>query len=265
MPLQDPEPFDLVLRLYTLMGIRSAHALVIPLEFQYTVDWAASFLKSEKMTVPSEAKNIDKDLAALTALRTQAVAANKYAASLNAQYAAAKKPAEKTAIWEKANALNRALIDARRIITPWTLGEGGLMGSWDVFLRSDQHAHDLGCIDSAIAALNRGRTSNALAALGTVYTMEWGKYFSRGSYLDTFNNMMNTFMYWGDDFDQQQAYVDVHWIYLGLKDGSLSGPDALNALKSIRNDQLIPWFEADLQIQAWAWTSGAGILDAAVP
>jgi len=265
MPLQDPEPFDLVLRLYTLMGIRSAHALVIPLEFQYTVDWAASFLKSEKMTVPSEAKNIDKDLAALTALRTQAVAANKYAASLNAQYAAAKKPAEKTAIWEKANALNRALIDARRIITPWTLGEGGLMGSWDVFLRSDQHAHDLGCIDSAVAALNRGRTSNALAALGTVYTMEWGKYFSRGSYLDTFNNMMNTFMYWGDDFDQQQAYVDVHWIYLGLKDGSLSGPDALNALKSIRNDQLIPWFEADLQIQAWAWTSGAGILDAAVP
>lgn len=265
MPLQDPEPFDLVLRLYTLMGIRSAHALVIPLEFQYTVDWAASYLKTEKMTVPSEAMNIDKDLAALSALRTQAVAANKYAASLNAQYAAAKKPAEKKVIWEKANALNLALINARRIITPWTLGEGGLMGSWDVFLRSEQHAHDLGFIDSAIAALNRGRTGNALAALGSVYTMEWGKHFSRESYLDTFDRMMNTFMYWGDDFDQQQANVDVHWIYLGLNDGSLSGPDALNALKSIRNDQLIPWFEADLQVQAWAWTSGAGILDAAVP
>lgn len=265
MPLQGTEAFDLVLDLYTVMGLRATHALVIPVEFQYTVDWAASYLKSEKMTVPSEAKNIDKDLAALSVLRTQAVAANKYAASLEAQYAAAKTPAAKTAVWEKANALNRALIDARRIITPWTLGEGGLMGSWDVFLRSDQHAHDLGCIDSAIAAMNRGRTSNALAALGTVYTMEWGKYFSRESYMDTFNSMMNTFMYWGDDFDQQQAYVDVQWIYSGLSDGSLSGPDALNALKSIRNDQLIPWFEADLQVQAWAWTAGAGIVDAAVP
>jgi hypothetical protein len=265
MPLQDPEPFDLVLRLYTLMGMRSANALMIPIEFQYTVDWAAGYLKSEKMTVPSEAKNIDKDLAALSALRTQAVAANKYAASLDAQYASAKTPEEKAVIWEKANALNRALIDARRIITPWTLGEGGLMGSWDVFLRSDQHAHDIGSIDSAIAALNRGRIGNAMTALGTVYTMEWGKYFSRGSYLDTFNNMMNDFMYWGDDFDQQQAYVDVHWIYLGLKDGSLSGSDALSALKSIRNDQLIPWFEADLQVQEWAWTESTGILDAAVP
>ena len=265
MPLQTPSALDLVLDVYTLMAIRQAHLLVLPLEFQNTVDWAASYLKSEKMTVPSEAKNIQKDLDALATLRTQAVAANAYAASLNSQYASAKTPTQKAAVWEKANALNRVLIDARRVITPWTLGEGGLMGSWDVFLRSDQHAHDLGFVNSAITSLSKGQTSNALAALGNVYSMEWGMYFSRGAYLDTFNNMMYDFMYWGDDFDQQQAYVDVHWIYLGLKDGSVSNAEALNALKSIRDGQLLPWFEADLAVQAWAWTMSAGILDAGVP
>ncbi len=265
MPLQTQSALDLVLDVYTLMAIRQAHALVLPLEFQYTVDWSVSYLKSEKLTVPSEAKNIQKDLDALAALRTQAVAANSYAASLTAQYAAAKNPGQKAAIMEKVDALNRVLIDARRVITPWTLGEGGLMGSWDVFLRSDQHAHDLGFVNSAISSLGRGQTANAMAALGNVYTMEWGKYFSRGAYLDTFKNMQWDFMYWGDDFDQQQAYVDVHWIYLGLKDGSLPGADALSALKSIKDGQLIPWFEADLAVQAWAWTSAAGILDAGVP
>lgn len=265
MPLQSPSALNLVLDVYTLMAIREAHALVMPMEFQYTVDWATSYLKTEKLTVPSEAKNIQKDLDALAALRAQAVAANTYAASLNAQYAAAKNPAQKAAVAHKADALNRVLIDARRIITPWTLGEGGLMGSWDVFLRSDQHAHDLGFVNQAITQLGKGQTSNALAALGNVYTMEWGKYYSRESYLDTFNAMMYNFQYWGDDFDQEQAYVDVHWIYLGLKDGSVSNQVALNALKSIRDGQLLPWFEADLNVQAWAWTTGAGILDAGVP
>jgi len=64
-----------VLDLYTLMAIRMAHVLVLPLEFQNTVDWSASYLKSEKMTVPSEAKNIQTDLDALAMLRP-AVAAN---------------------------------------------------------------------------------------------------------------------------------------------------------------------------------------------
>jgi hypothetical protein len=265
MPLQSPSALNLVLDVYTLMAIREAHALVMPMEFQYTVDWATGYLKSEKMTVPSESKNIQKDLDALAALRTQALAANAYAASLNAQYAAAKNPAQKAAVAEKADALNKVLIDARRVITPWTLGEVGLMGSWDVFLRSDQHSHDLGFVNQAITQLGKGQTGNALAALGSVYSMDWGKYFSRESYLDTFNSMMYAFQYWGDDFDQEQAYVDVHWIYLGLKDGSVSDQAALGALKSIRDGQLIPWFEADLNVQAWAWTTGAGILDAGVP
>jgi hypothetical protein len=265
MPLQTQSALNLVLDLYTLMAIRQAHVLVLPLEFQYTVDWAVGYLKTEKMTVPSAAGDIDADLAALKELRKQALAANAYAASINAEYAAAKNPAQRAAAMEKADALNRVLIDARRVITPWTLGEGGLMGSWDVFLRSDQHAHDYGFVNSAIAALDRGRTGNAMTALESVYTMEWGQYFSRGAYLDTFKNMQWDFMYWGDDFDQQQAYVDVHWVYLGLKDGSVSNADALDALKSIRDGQLFPWFVEDLEVQAWAWTTAAGILDAGVP
>jgi hypothetical protein len=264
MPLQDHESFDIVLQFYTLMAIRGSHALVIPMEFQYTVDWAAGYLKSEKMTVPSEAERINADLAALSALRKQAVAANAYGADLTAQYAAAKTKAQKDAVQLKADALNRALIDARRIITPWTLGEGGLMGSWDVFLRSDQHAHDYGFVNQAITQLSKNQVANALAALGSVYTMEWGKYFSRATYLDTFNAMVNTYMYWGDDFDQQQMYVDVQGIYLGLQDGSMSKADAISSLTNIRDSQLLPWFEADLGVQQWAWTTSAGILDAAV-
>jgi hypothetical protein len=231
------------------------------MEFQYTCDWAMAYLKSEKMTVPAEAKNIDAAMAALSDLRGKAVAANAYAASLNAQYAAAKNEDQKQAIRTKADELNRALIDARRIITPWTLGEGGLMGSWDVFLRSDQHAHDLGFVNAAIAALNKGQTGNAVAALGSVYTMEWGKWFSREVYLQIFHDMMDVYWYWGADFDQQQRYVDVQGIYLGLKAGTTSNADALTALNTIKNMQLKPWFEADLQVQAWAWTLGAGILD----
>jgi len=261
MAIQSPTTLNTVLRLHALFAMRSDRALVIPMEFQYTCDWAMAYLKSEKMTVPAEAKNIETAMAALSNLRGKAVAANAYAASLNAQYAAAKNEDQKQAIRTKADELNRALIDARRIITPWTLGEGGLMGSWDVFLRSDQHAHDLGFVNAAIAALNKGQTGNAVAALGSVYTMEWGKWFSREVYLQIFHDMMDVYWYWGADFDQQQRYVDVQGIYLGLKAGTTSNADALTALNTIKNMQLKPWFEADLQVQAWAWTLGAGILD----
>lgn len=269
MPMQSHDTLDTVLKLHGLLAIRATHVLVLPLEFQYTVDWAAGLLKTEKMTVPSEAVNIDKDLAALTSLRAQAVAANTYGTALTTQYAAAKNPAEKRAVWDKANALNRALIDARRVITPWTLGEGGVMGSWDVFLRSEQHAHDLGYVNQAIAALGKGQTGtgNAISALGYVYTMDWGRSFSREIYLSIFDQMMpeTSYMYWGGDFDQQQKYVDVQGIYLGLKDGSMTRGDAQAALIDIRDTQLLPWYEADLGIQAWAWTSGANILDTALP
>ena len=263
--VQSPDTVQLVLRLNALLAIRGVHALVVPLDFQPTVDWAASYLRSERMTVPAAAGDIDAALAALATLRSRVVAANAYAADVSARYARATTPDEEAAILAEADALNGALIDARRIITPWTLGEGGLMGSWDVFLRSDQHAHDYGFVSSAITALHRNRIGSALVALEGVYTMEWGRHFSRHTYLTLFDGMLNTYMYWGDDFDQQQAYVDVQGIYLGLKDGSVSKAAALADLTWIRDAQLLPWFQEDLRTLVWAWSRAAAVLDAALP
>lgn len=265
MAVQGHELLDLVLKLHGLMAMRAANALVLPLDLTATCDWAAARLKTEKMTIPAEAKNIDKALSALSGLRAQAVAANGYGKILTDMYAKASTSAEKAAIWARANELNRAIIDARRIVTPWTLGEGGVMGSWDVFLRPDQHVNDLAYVNSAITALSKGQTGNAVAALSNVYTMQWGKYFSLQTYEDEMDSMDKCFMYWGDDFDQQQAYVDVYGIYFGLKDGTMTKSAALNALNDIKNTQLVPWLEADLQVMGWAWTQGAGILDAVAP
>lgn len=266
MPMQSPATLDWVLKLHTLLAIRATHAFVLPIEFQYTVDWAAGLLKTEKMAHPWEAANIDNGLAALASLRTQAVAANSYGASLTAQYEAAKGPAKK-AIWKEANAFDQALINARRVITPWTLGEGGLMGSWDVFLRSEQNSHDLIFLDQAVSALGRGSTQTALTALESVYTMEWGKYFSREVYVSIYDQMMpgTSYMYWGGVFDQQQKYIDVQGVYLGLKDGSISSDAALSTLTDIRSSQLVPWYETALEQQTSGWISGTGILDAGVP
>jgi hypothetical protein len=265
--MQDMATLSWVLQLHTLLAIRATHAFVLPIEFQYTVDWAAGLLKTEKMSIPSEAVNIDKDTAALSSLRTQAIAANSYGASLTAQYAAAKNPAQKKALWDKANAFDKALIDARRIITPWTLGEGGMMGSWDVFLRSEQNAHDLGLLNKAITALEKGQTGVATTTLESIYTMEWGKYFSREIYVSIYDQMMpgTSYMYWGGDFDQQQKYIDVQGVWLGLKDGSITDAGALATLKDIRSSQLVPWYETALAAQASAWTNAAGLLDVAVP
>ncbi len=148
------------------------------------------------------------------------------------------------------------------------------MGSWDVFLRSDQHVNDLSYIDAAISALYRGRgqtlrgrvrtARRAITALEKVYSMEWGRLFSPEVYYAVMAWMINDAMYWADDFDQQQAYVDVHWIYMGLKDGALSTDDAINALENIKNTQLIPWLEEDLETLEWAWTNAAYILESAL-
>jgi hypothetical protein len=39
--------------------------------------------------------------------------------------------------------------------------------------------------------------------------------------------MVNAEMHWGDDSNQQQAYVDVHAIHRGLRDGTLAPADAV--------------------------------------
>jgi len=265
MAVQGHELLDLVLKLHGLMAMRAANALVLPLDLTATCDWATARLKTERMTIPAEAKNIDMASSALSELRAQAVTANGYGKMLTDMYAKASTPEQKSAIWTKANELNRVIIDARRIITPWTIGEGGVMGSWDVFLRPDQHVNDLGYVNAAITALLRGQIGNAVSALSNVYTMQWGKYFSEKTYQDEMDSMDQCYMYWGDDFDQQQAYVDVYGIYFGLKDGTMSKSAALGALNDIKNTQLVPWLEADLATLVWAWGDAAAILDAGVP
>ncbi|MDH5565419.1 MAG: M28 family metallopeptidase, partial [Myxococcales bacterium] len=259
MERADVEPMRNILQLYSLLGMRAANALVLPLDFSPTIGWAAGALGAEAFAVPYLADAFDAANASLAELKQKVAAANARAAALKSAYASASTDAERAAIRAEADALNRSLIAARRIINPWTLGEGGTMGSWDVFLRSDQHAHDLAQIDAAIAALSRGRgqVHTALGALEQVYTMEWGRLFSPETYHSVMDWMISDSMYWGDDFDQQQAYVDVHAIHRGLKDGSLELPGAISALQEIRRTQLIPWLEEDLGTLAWAWKEAA--------
>jgi len=264
--IQSEDVINMVLKFYVLMATRAVHALVVPIDFVPTVDWAAGYLSAERAKMPaSQTDGIDAASEALAELRASAVVANVYAAELRDAYDKTNSPGKKAQIQALADEFNRELIDARRVITPYTLGEGGTMGSWDVFLRSDQHSHDYGFVNSAIGWLERGNMMRVLRSLESVYTMEWGKYFSRETYVKTFDDMVNAYMYWGDDFDQQQNYVDVHGIYLGLKSGSLSKADALSQLTWIRDYQLVPWFAEDVATLEWAWSEASMILVAAVP
>jgi len=258
--LVDRQPVRLILRLYALMAARADHALVLPLDLSETTVWAGPSLEAQADDVPDLARSFDRASDALGELELVAEAANAAADDLRATFAAATTDAERRAIRADADLLNRALLDARRIVTPWTLGEGGTMGSWDVFLRPEQHVRDLVQVEAAISALRAGGVPAALRALGKVSSMEWGRLFSPETYRATMDSMIGGEMYWGDDFDQQQAYVDVHGIYLGLKDGTLSTSDAIGDLASIRRTELRPWLREDLESLRTAWREAAATL-----
>ena len=260
MSEQSPATMEVTLKMHGLWAIRAASALIVPVELQYTVDWAVANLKAEKAAVPAQAAEFDAAIAAAGILRERAVAMNAYADRLRASYAAADSEEGQAAVRTQADALNRQLIDARRVVTTWTFGEGGLMGSWDVFLRPAQYVHDLAAVNKAIAALSKGQTGNALVALEGVYTMEWGKYYSRETFTELLREMMDVSLYWGADFGQQQSYVDVQGIYLGLKDGGVSKGAALADLRAIANGQLTPWLVGYLHVLQDAWLEGATIL-----
>lgn len=258
--LVSTQPVRLILRLYALMAVRADHALVLPLDLSETTAWAGPSLEAQADAVPDLAKSFDRAADALGELELAAEAANAAADDLRAAFAAATTEGERSAIRADADLLNGALLDARRIVTTWTLGEGGTMGSWDVFLRSEQHVRDLVRVETAISALRAGRVPTALRALGKVSSMEWGQLFSPETYRATMDSMIGGEMYWGDDFDQQQAYVDVHGIYLGLKDGTLSTSDAIEELASIRRTELRPWLREDLESLRTAWREAAATL-----
>jgi hypothetical protein len=266
MSAQSRAVLDMVLKLYVLMASRAANVLVLPMDFTQVCDWAAGYLTTEKATMPaSQAPGIDAASKALSSLRSSAQAVNAYAAELTSAYASAKDPEAKAAIAAKADALNRAMIDARRIIIPYTLGEGGTMGSWDVFLRTEQHSHDYGYVASALNWLQKSNEANAMKSLESVYTMEWGKYYSRETYVRTLDDMVNVYMYWGAVFDQQQIYVDVQGIYLGLKAGTMTDVEAIGQLTSIADDQLVPWYAEDIGTLDQGWSDASAILAEAVP
>ncbi len=259
MQYADPEPLNISLDLYTLLAMRADHALVLPINLSGTVDWAATSLAAHQALVPSEGTYFGSAFGALDQLRQQVALSNAHAETLRASYAAAT-PEGKAAIETQAYVLNQKLFDARKTINVWSLGEGGSAGSWDVFLRTHQHAHDLYYVDAAISALQRGRTATALKALESVYSNDWGRRFSRSTYLTIMESMMQTDMYWGAAWDQQQAYVDVQGIYLGLQNGEMTTGSAKSALAVIRSEQLVPWLREDLATLQSAWLGAAGVL-----
>jgi hypothetical protein len=264
MEYASPEPLKIVLDLYTLLGMRADKALVFPFNLQNTLDWASGYLTSDRTSAASEAEYFDNASEALETLRTQVLLANDYRDSLVNAYDNASE-SEREDIYAQADELNEVMYAVRKMINVWTLGEGGTAGSWDVFLRSHQHAHDLGYVDAAITALQRGRHNQALKALEGVYSMEWGHRFGEHAYQQVFTWMNDNDRYWGAEWDQQQSYINVHWIYLGLSNGSLSYPEAIEASQSIRSSELVPWLREDLETLEWAWSAAAEILAAGVP
>ena len=76
---------------------------------------------------------------------------------------------------------------------------------------------------------------------------------------------MQTDLYWGAEWDQQQAYVDVQGIYLGLRDGQMSKAEAQSALETIRSNELVPWIQEDLSTLESAWRQAADLLGTTAP
>jgi len=116
-------------------------------------------------------------------------------------------------------------------------------------------------LNDAIADLSCGSTNNAIKALQGIYTMDWATLCSLETYDLVMSWMTSDEMYWADDFDQQQAYLEVYWVYLGLLDETLSDSEAQLTLEDMRDNLLAPWLQDDLRTLEWAWAEAADILD----
>ena len=257
--LQSEDMVGMVMELTALMAYRSVNALVVPIDLVSVCDWAQQRLSSEKPMVPSQRENVDQALLALRDFEALAASANARADEVEAAYSAAKSPSQKASAKAMADELNRAIIDARRIFIPWTMGEGGMMASWEPMLRPHQHATDHSAVVAAVSALGVGDGAAAASALEAVRSMEWGMYCSREAYVVVLSQMMDCEMYWGDDFDQAQDYVDIQGVYLGLMDGSMSVEDALAYLEEVRGgpDGLEAWFMEDVLTLEREWRNAA--------
>jgi hypothetical protein len=254
------EPMKILLRIYTLLGMRASNALVLPINILNMADYAQGYLTSDGALASKDCGYFTQAQSALDKLKAEVTAVNSYAASLTSAYAAAKTDGQRAAIQAKVEKLNDALYVARKTVNVWTMGEGGTMGSWDVFPREHQYSHDISAVNTVLASLAKGRVSAALGALETVFGMEWGHYVSNATYNWILDWMVNDQMYWGGAWGQEQAYVSVLWIYTGLQDGSLSLAGATAALNNIKSTQLVPWLLQDLVDLESAWLGATSTL-----
>ena len=265
MSLSSPDSMRDMLCLFGLMALRLDDVLVMPFDFMTTITWIDSFLRFEAASVPSEAELFDQVDTALSELRSEVMAINAYRHELEAAYSNANTNEEREAILEDIETLNHALIEARRIVNPWSIGQGGPTGTDEVFLRPEQHVHDIIAIADAISDLANGSLEGAMNALEGVHAMEWAPLCS----LETYNVVIERMysdqadqMYWAGEFGQQQEYVLVYAIYSGLANGTISLSEAQLMLESIRDCHLIPWLQEDLLTLEWAWTEATGVLSA---
>ena len=262
-----PEPMKEMMDLYALMAIRLDTVLVMPLNFMTTIIWMEGFLQSEALSVPSESELFDEADAALKALKDQVMAANAYRHNLEEAFELAESNRERKLIVEAASEFNQALIEVRQSLNRMCIGQGGATGAEDVFLRPEQHVRDLVAVKNAISALGSGSVNAVMNSLLGVHTMEWAPNCSPETY-DCVMEMMygdQSDMYWAGEFDQQQAYVDVYGIYLGLGDGSLSNAEAQMLLEDILDGQLTPWLQEDILTIEQVWTDAADLLSTVIP
>ncbi len=260
--LQSEDMMAMVMELTALMAFRSVNSLVIPLDFLPACSWASQNLARERALVPLLREDFDRAFAALADFESLVAEVNTRAAEIEDLYASAKNPRQKDNAVRLADELNRAIIDARRIFIPWSMGEGGMMASWEPMLRPDQHATDYMAVTSAIHHLESGDANSAVTALAGVRSMEWGIYCSREAYLDVYAQMMYCELYWGGEFDQAQGYIDIQGVYLGLTDGSMTVEEALDQLDWVLDEQLVPWLVEDVQSLEREWTNSAEPLQA---
>ena len=257
-----PEPMKEMMDLYALMAIRMDTVLVMPFNFMTTITWMDGFLQAEALSVPSESDLFDGAGAALGILREQVMAANAYRHDLEMAFELAESNKERRQIAEAASEFNQALIEVRQSLNRLCIGQGGATGAGDVFLRPDQHVSDYVAVDDAVSALEMGSANAAMNALLSVHTMEWAPLCSPETYDYVMDIMYGdqTEMYWAGEFDQQQAYVDVFGIYLGLNDESLSKGEAQTLLEDILDGQLTPWLQEDVLMLEQVWTNAAARL-----
>jgi len=249
MPMQSRRTLKITLEIYALAAARADRALFLPYDFDQTYNWAMASLQKEMATVSDLATRFGDVKAALELFGKKVTALNSYIEQLETEYNSHRTSANrKAAIEAEATDLNRMMIAVRQNVTRYILGEGGGMGSWDVFFRPDQHVNDLYYVDAALAELKRRDFQTAAQKLENVYTMEWGHLFSEYTY----NEIMawHVDKYWGAEFDQQQEYInvdstyDLYDAYINTKEGNVE--TAKSQLTKIYN-QLLAWLNEDLK------------------